>query len=132
MPDDESIDDEIIEESDASNREVVVQRLRELHALAVHYDQVDQSGEDDEVWTELVRLLQQAVDLVDDVHLPLTHIDVRDIKPTFPRCRSLRVEFEPLRCSRQALAHRKQRRARAEPIFGLCDRRLGRVWAGLR
>jgi hypothetical protein len=80
MPDDESIDDEIIEESDASNREVVVQRLRELHALAVHYDQVDQSGEDDEVWTELVRLLQQAVDLVDDVHLPLTRIDIRKVK----------------------------------------------------
>ena len=54
------------------------------------------------------------------------------IWPTFPRCRSLTVEFAPFQCSGQARAHRKQRRARAEPSFGLCDRRLGRVWAGLR
>jgi hypothetical protein len=53
------------------------------------------------------------------------------IDPTFPRCRSLTVEFAPFQCSGQALAHRKQRRARAEPSFALCDRRLGRVWAGL-
>jgi hypothetical protein len=45
-------------------------------------------------------------------------------QPTFPRCRSVRVESAPHWCSRQALAHRKQRRARAEPISRAGDRRL--------
>ena len=37
--------------------------------------------------------------------------------PTFPRCRSLTVEFPPSQCSKQARGYRKQRRARAEPIL---------------
>jgi hypothetical protein len=54
-----------------------------------------------------------------------------NLKPTFPRCRSLRSNLRP--SSGAGKPERIGSSAERAPnrFFALCDRRLGRVWAGL-